>query len=622
MNNKFFVRIINTVNEFVDTINEISSMIWTYDSFGGCGKFNLTVPKGNAIKVSGEYEVQIVEITDEEFINNKYGANRYGASKSLGYSIPILHYRCEDNAASITVDDATGNYDGTLQSGGGNLNTEDATTGGKIDNGFALDGSDDHIDAGDVTELNSATAFTLAGWFTQNVLDAADTLFAKDDGNDAITLITTASGNMEFTISTAGADFTGSFDYSANVTAKTWFHVAVVVDLTQSTDATRVKLYINNTQMTLSFSGTAPANTPNLSSDNLLISSSTNALSGNIDDIRVYDKAISEFQITAIYNNDSGIAGTNQSSQKYGASNGEKIWYTGYVQIIKIDDSDSANIQIIGSGFRDKLDRVIIDETFTNQDITEILSSILTSITSQVDIGTGTIETTGFTVDELVFDNEGSDKVVQKLVDLAGDFEWGVDRSKNLYFVQKDTAINFRVYKGVNVILFENEEDFEKIKNSILVVGGKLDDDTIFSQTTESSDSITNFGKRQRIIQNSSVVTASVATQLANSILSNAAIPEQRGDVSINPGRRLFEENVPLGRMAVMDGEVAAKYATIKYGTSNKYGGAFPYNIENIIYTWQGEQLFVSVQLGQPLTSLTNKIAQLEFDVEQQRQNQ
>lgn len=308
------------------------------------------------------------------------------------------------------------------------------------------------------------------------------------------------------------------------------------------------------------------------------------------------------------------------AGHKYGISSGEKVWYVGFVNFIKMIDTEDNIKQILCSGFRDKLRRVIINQTFSSKEISTIVNTIMATVTTETNVGSGTIEATGFTADSLEFDNESADKVIQKLVELAGNYEWGVDRNKELYFVAKKQTIEHRFFKGVNVIFHENEDDFESIINSILVVGGDVAG-TPFSETVENSTSIAKFDRRKRVVQNSSITTSSVANQLADSIMATAANPERRGKIAVNPHNRLIETSVPLGKLAVVDGDVLSVYGTgILYGTI-KYGDAFGYQIESIAYSLEGKELSCEIDLGNPLSSLTDKIAQIEYTIDQQRQN-
>ena len=83
----------------------------------------------------------------------------------------LVGYWSFDEGQGVTAYDLSGNGNhGTLTNGAlwsSSTGSTAFTNLGSIE----FDGSDDYIETGDITELNSAGAFTIAGWFTQDTLD-------------------------------------------------------------------------------------------------------------------------------------------------------------------------------------------------------------------------------------------------------------------------------------------------------------------------------------------------------------------------------------------------------------------------------------------------------------------
>ena len=77
----------------------------------------------------------------------------------------------------------------------------------------------------------------------------------------------------------------------------------MVFDGSQSGNANRLKFYLNGTLQTLADSGTIPATTGNISS-NFWIGGSPDSgirhLNGLIDDVRVYDRALTAGEISTL----------------------------------------------------------------------------------------------------------------------------------------------------------------------------------------------------------------------------------------------------------------------------------------------------------------------------------
>jgi hypothetical protein len=126
-----------------------------------------------------------------------------------------------------------------------------------------LDGIDHYINIGYIAELNNASAFTYSGWYKQTTLDQERFLmgFFVDAGN-WFGLYTWSDGNMYIHFKDGGVNKYGAFDYSTLVTANTWFNIIIVFNGSGSTNADRLKCYIDGTQATLSFVGTQPTTTP------------------------------------------------------------------------------------------------------------------------------------------------------------------------------------------------------------------------------------------------------------------------------------------------------------------------------------------------------------------------
>ena len=172
---------------------------------------------------------------------------------------------------------------------------------------MVFDGIGDYIDCGQVSIFNSATAITMSGWFKQDTLDTENLMLGTViTTSSCCTIYTWSDGNMYIHIAD-GANSHGSFDYSTVITAQEWFHMAVVYDGTGVTDADKVKLYINNNPITLSFSANPiPTSLPATQSDFYIGSSATytatQGWNGEINNTAVWNSALNEDQILTIYN--------------------------------------------------------------------------------------------------------------------------------------------------------------------------------------------------------------------------------------------------------------------------------------------------------------------------------
>ncbi|HQN36146.1 MAG TPA: phage tail protein, partial [Sedimentisphaerales bacterium] len=217
-----------------------------------------------------------------------------------GSAPPLVgHWRLNDNAASTTVVDATGNgHDGTATE-----NTSGLSTTGKIGTAlqFAI-ASARYVKITDHADLRmDSTGGTVSCWVKW------DGDFTPTSGSSPriwarasyVGLIVVES-NGRLTGQAGGANF--STDSSQGVVAGTWTHVAVVFDPVAGTR----RIYVNGVDKTTSgVSGPMPAST---AYDFFLAARTADNgyFGGVIDDFRVYSRPLTQGEILKIYNGGSG----------------------------------------------------------------------------------------------------------------------------------------------------------------------------------------------------------------------------------------------------------------------------------------------------------------------------
>ncbi len=187
-----------------------------------------------------------------------------------------------------------GQYDGT----GVNIVAADVVDGIAGGQCLHLGGDDEHVNIGDVVELNAVSAFTIAFWMSQDVLDQLDTIFRKYlDGNNNICILTVdTDGTLRIEIENGGIA-RGIFDYSTVISANSWHHVAIVFDGIQTGNANRLVVCVDGNPVTLAFGGTIPAVTSDLSGQDATIGRATASFDGKLDGFRIYQQPLSQTQI-------------------------------------------------------------------------------------------------------------------------------------------------------------------------------------------------------------------------------------------------------------------------------------------------------------------------------------
>jgi hypothetical protein len=195
--------------------------------------------------------------------------------------------------------DSAGSNDGTLQGGA-------AFAAGHEGQAFDFDGVDDYVDAGPVPEINGQSYLTIAFWVNFDSLHLFSGIVSKrlDDTNRVGVSLDT---NHRHGIDEAGlliGNGENSFGYTNANVAKIgeWHHWAMVFDGTQEGNADRLKFYYDGVQLPLAYFGTIPATTP-VNAANFLIGKedlSFRELDGRVDDVRLYNTALSAAEIAAI----------------------------------------------------------------------------------------------------------------------------------------------------------------------------------------------------------------------------------------------------------------------------------------------------------------------------------
>jgi hypothetical protein len=204
---------------------------------------------------------------------------------------PVAYYPFNGNA-----NDAIGTNNGTAN-GGASLTTDRF---GNANSAYNFDGVDDFISTANIA-TNQTDNWTMTAWVKPSSILQNNGTIVLNGFDNGVTgngygmvmgdATHTANGNL-FKGLLAGVVFvTSGFTFSTN---NIWYHTAIV------REAGITKLYFNGV-----LSGTTSANIPNLPSGSLRIGSCTGIRfwSGAIDEVKIYNTALTALQVLADYNN-------------------------------------------------------------------------------------------------------------------------------------------------------------------------------------------------------------------------------------------------------------------------------------------------------------------------------
>jgi hypothetical protein len=192
-----------------------------------------------------------------------------------------------------TAGDGIHTYDGTIANGTW------VDSFGQDGTCVEFNGNNTNVNIGDVTELSSATEFTIGFWFYQDVLDQQDWIMRTDlDGSNYIWIYTSSVGNLVALTNNAGSFGANQFDYSAVISAETWYRIIVVYDGGEAASGDRFKVYVDATEQTLAEVGTIPTSTADMSGGTTRLGYTSDALDGRLDNFTIWDKALTQAWVT------------------------------------------------------------------------------------------------------------------------------------------------------------------------------------------------------------------------------------------------------------------------------------------------------------------------------------
>ncbi len=203
---------------------------------------------------------------------------------------PIVWYAF-DETSGVTGNDSSGNAKNATLVNGPTWGT------GKISNAVNLDGSNDYLSmpAGIISTLND---FSIAVWVKQDALSTWSRIFDFGTGTTTNMFLTPTSGSsIRFAITTSGSSGEERINGTAALSSGTWKHVAVTL-------AGNVGiLYVDGVEVGRNSNMTLKPSSLGNTGNNYIGRSqySDPYLDGQIDDFRIYDRAISATEVQGLF---------------------------------------------------------------------------------------------------------------------------------------------------------------------------------------------------------------------------------------------------------------------------------------------------------------------------------
>ena len=214
------------------------------------------------------------------------------------------------NGATWTMTDVNGGYTNRSINMVEANRTTDVPSASSFTNtkSIQLDGVDDYVDCGNDSSLNLTSQITWSAWVKFNALNNAVNygIVSNFDPNEGYnyTFIyypstTSSSRKLRLRINSSSGSLSGYYDTSVDLSDNQWHHVAFSFDGT--TNANGIKVYVDGVNVNSFTSSNAGIFS---SSGSTLIGAYQTAswfANANIDEVSVFNSALSQSDVTAIY---------------------------------------------------------------------------------------------------------------------------------------------------------------------------------------------------------------------------------------------------------------------------------------------------------------------------------
>ena len=244
---------------------------------------NETISFKLTVTVYGESATDIITITSKEV-------------PPLSTAGLVHTWLFEEDSGDTVIDDIDPAFNGTLAA----TPATPTRTTGKVGNALSFDGSDDRVDIPPLNLIGNAFTFSL--WMNLDSQKFSDArLFSKATGasnNDHIFMLSThPDRSLRFRLKTEGNDTLALIGSKNSFELNTWHHIIAIYDgsvLRILVDGTEVASEAITGEVTQSNTPFALGNQP--------AGAGTRPLDGMLDQIRIYNRALTTEEINALRN--------------------------------------------------------------------------------------------------------------------------------------------------------------------------------------------------------------------------------------------------------------------------------------------------------------------------------
>ena len=190
--------------------------------------------------------------------------------------------------------------------------TDWVPSGGKL--ALDFDVSNDYVSVGDIA-IDGLSSISIA-FFFQYITRSSDYahLLGKNSSSSSrfgVGLTGAGTTNNRTNLLLTMGNGSNAFGYTTDnfIADNVWTHAVYLFDGTQASNATRLRLFVNGNEKSLTYSGTIPTTSPT-NSASLVFGAETTATffsNSQLDDIRVYNRALTPSEIRLLYTGGRGV---------------------------------------------------------------------------------------------------------------------------------------------------------------------------------------------------------------------------------------------------------------------------------------------------------------------------
>ena len=257
---------------------------WKKDDSNLIGKTNatFTITDANATLHDGNYSVVV--------------SNDFGSVESIVNQLMILNTELDGLVGWWKFDETNGPiaYDSSGNGNDGNLSGGPTWTSGKIGGALSFDGVDDYVDLEIGTTLNTKSLISVSLWIKPTEYKNAVLISHQKANGGWAFKWRVSSQKLYFKIYGESESNSAVLQYTQNPQLNVWSHLIATIGLNTH------KIYLNSS-ISREINNTVSFESP-LANVRVGSVSDSEFFNGLLDDVRIYDRALSAAEVQALYN--------------------------------------------------------------------------------------------------------------------------------------------------------------------------------------------------------------------------------------------------------------------------------------------------------------------------------